>query len=103
RGNAGYFGDIAHYFRDRKEYNQSHLPVKKQTEAKGHSVRAMYLYSAMADLAYERGDTELQKACERLWDNVTTKKMYITGGIGSTGGDRRSVVEGRRVEGLRRG
>ena len=87
RGNAGYFGDIAHYFRDRKEYNQSHLPVKKQTEAKGHSVRAMYLYSAMADLAYERGDTELQKACERLWDNVTTKKMYITGGIGSKGGN----------------
>lgn len=85
RGTPGYFGHIAHHFGDRKEYNQSHLPVREQTEAKGHAVRAMYLYSAMADLAYEIGDESLYEACLRLWEDVVTRKMYITGGIGSSG------------------
>lgn len=67
----------------RYEYNQSHLPVREQTTAKGHAVRAMYLYSGMADVAAETGDETLLAACERLWDNVTTRRMYITGGIGS--------------------
>ena len=66
------------------EYNQAHLPVREQTAAVGHSVRAVYLYSAMADLARLTGDDRLREACDRLWFNTTKKQMYITGGIGST-------------------
>jgi DUF1680 family protein len=65
-------------------YCQSHLPVREQTEAVGHAVRAMYLYSAMADLALETQDETLVKACHRLWESVTKRRMYITGGIGSS-------------------
>ncbi|MFH2069531.1 MAG: beta-L-arabinofuranosidase domain-containing protein [Candidatus Omnitrophota bacterium] len=60
----------------------AHTPVRKQKEAVGHSVRAMYLYSAMADLALENKDKNLFLTCQRLWESVCTKKMYITGGIG---------------------
>ena len=67
------------------EYNQSHLPCREQSEAVGHSVRAMYLYSGMADIAAETGDAELLAACERLWDSSTSRKMYVTGGVGSSG------------------
>lgn len=66
------------------EYNQSHLPVREQSEVVGHAVRAMYLYSAMADLARELGDYTLFQACTRLWNHLCTKRMYITGGIGSS-------------------
>jgi uncharacterized protein len=66
------------------EYNQSHLPVREQSEVVGHAVRAMYLYSAMADLARELGDYTLFQACTRLWNHLYTKRMYITGGIGSS-------------------
>lgn len=66
-------------------YSQSHLPVREQKTAEGHAVRAMYLYSAMADLAEAYGDDELMKACCALWDNMTQKRMYITGSIGSSG------------------
>jgi len=66
------------------EYSQSHLPVREQTAAVGHAVRAVYMYTAMADLARLTGDEGLRSACERLWNNVTEKRMYITGGIGST-------------------
>ncbi len=66
------------------EYNQSHLPVRVQSEVVGHAVRAMYLYSAMADLARELGDYTLFQACTRLWNHLCTKRMYITGGIGSS-------------------
>lgn len=65
-------------------YNQAHQPVREQNVAIGHSVRAVYMYSAMADLARLTGDQELLAACRRLWDNTTKKQMYITGGIGST-------------------
>ena len=65
-------------------YAQDHLPVREQTTAEGHSVRAMYLYIAMADLARECGDESLFKACDTLLRNVVEKRMYITGGIGST-------------------
>lgn len=64
-------------------YSQSHLPLREQETAEGHSVRAMYLYSAAADLALETDDKELYEVCKRLWDNVVHKRMYITGGIGS--------------------
>ena len=65
------------------KYSQAHLPVREQTTAEGHAVRATYLYSAMADLALETGDDELAEACKRLWENVTQRRMYVTGGIGS--------------------
>lgn len=64
------------------EYNQSHLPVRTQTKVVGHAVRAMYLYSAMADLATEYNDDSLTAALETLWADLTHKQMYITGGIG---------------------
>ncbi len=63
-------------------YSQSHLPVREQQAVVGHSVRAMYLYSAMADLAGELGDAALLEACEQLWRHLTTRNLYITGGIG---------------------
>jgi DUF1680 family protein len=66
------------------EYNQSHLPVREQLEVVGHAVRAVYLYSAMADLAGEFGDEELLETCRRLWTHLTTKRMYVTGGIGTS-------------------
>lgn len=65
-------------------YAQDHLPVREQTTAEGHSVRAMYLYMAMADLALEYGDGSLYKACDTILKNVAEKRMYVTGGIGST-------------------
>ncbi|MBO5486132.1 MAG: glycoside hydrolase family 127 protein, partial [Eubacterium sp.] len=69
---------------ERYHYHQAHKPVKQQDEAVGHAVRAVYLYSGMADIARITGDEEMYQACERLWENITTRKMYITGGIGAT-------------------
>lgn len=66
------------------DYRQSGKPVRQQSEATGHAVRAVYLYTGMADLAAETGDSELLGACRRLWNNIVQKRMYITGGIGST-------------------
>jgi DUF1680 family protein len=65
-------------------YHQAHVPVREQQVAIGHSVRAVYMYTAMADLARENGDASLLAACRRLWTNMVEKQMYITGGIGST-------------------
>ena len=73
-----------HEEEQRYAYNQAHLPVRQQEEAVGHAVRAVYLYSGMADVARLTGDESLFAACERLWENMTRKKMYITGGIGAT-------------------
>lgn len=67
------------------KYAQSHLPPVRQTTAEGHAVRAVYMYSAMADVAGACGDGEMKAACETLWDNMTRRRMYITGGIGSSG------------------
>lgn len=67
------------------KYSQSHLPVRQQETAEGHAVRAVYMYCAMADLAYEYQEKELLDSCKRLWNNMVTKRMYITGGIGSSG------------------
>jgi DUF1680 family protein len=66
-------------------YSQDHLPVRQQTDVVGHAVRAMYLFSGMADVAYETGDRGLLEALDRLHHNVTTKRMYVTGGIGPSG------------------
>jgi hypothetical protein len=65
-------------------YNQSHKPVRDQSFAEGHSVRALYMYTAMAELATKTNDLELYETCIRLLDNIVNKRMYITGGIGST-------------------
>ena len=65
------------------EYDQSHLPVQQQYAAVGHAVRAMYNYSAMADIAAETHDTDYQSAVLSLWDNMVNKKYYLTGGVGS--------------------
>ncbi len=77
--NAQYYGSYENYD---GRYAQDHLPVTEQAEVVGHAVRAMYLYCAMADIVAESGDPRLLAALERLWENVTTRRMYITGGIG---------------------
>lgn len=64
------------------QYSQSHLPVRAQRKVVGHAVRAMYLYSGMADIATEYRDDTLTEALEALWDDLTGKQMYVTGGIG---------------------
>ena len=66
-------------------YNQSFAPVREQSSAEGHAVRAVYLYRAMADAAAATGDDGLRAACERLMDNIQNKKLYVTGAIGSSG------------------
>lgn len=66
------------------DYFQAHQPVREQRTAVGHAVRAVYQYAAMAELAAETGDAALAEACRSLFDNITQKQMYITGGIGST-------------------
>lgn len=63
-------------------YNQAHQTIYEQKEAVGHAVRALYMYTAMADLAGTDGDERLYGACRTLWDNIVGKKLYITGGLG---------------------
>ncbi|MEM0313841.1 MAG: glycoside hydrolase family 127 protein [Candidatus Bathyarchaeia archaeon] len=63
---------------------QAHRPVCEQEEVVGHAVMAMYLYCGMADIAYEKQFAPLSIACRKLWDDVTLRHMYITGGIGSS-------------------
>ncbi|WP_212969425.1 glycoside hydrolase family 127 protein [Paenibacillus cineris] len=65
-------------------YHQAHKPVREHEVATGHAVRAVYMYTAMADLALLKGDNALLEACRRLWDNIVQKQMYVTGSIGST-------------------
>ncbi len=74
--------DPKRYWFKTYEYSQSHKPVREQDKAVGHAVRAMYMYTAMADLAAELGDAALKRACEVLWQDVTSKRMYVTGGLG---------------------
>ena len=75
------------------DYCQAHLPVREQTTAEGHAVRAVYLYSGMADVAMESGDAALQSACAKIWSNITERRMYVTGGIGSSGLGERFTVD----------
>ncbi len=60
------------------EYSQDHLPIREHSEVLGHAVRAMYLYAAAAQI----DDSALQAALKRCWENLTSRRMYITGGIG---------------------
>ena len=64
------------------EYSQSHKPLREQDKVVGHAVRAMYIYTAMADLAFETGDPALKSALETLWNDVMETKMYVTAGLG---------------------
>jgi len=66
------------------QYYQAGKPVRDQTVAEGHAVRAMYLFSGMADVARETRDESLLSACLRLWENVTTRQMYVTGAVGQS-------------------
>ena len=75
------------YWKDsyfRYQYYQAGKPVREQEDAEGHAVRAMYLYSGMADVARETGDASLADACRRLWRSVVSRRMYVTGSIGSS-------------------
>lgn len=65
-------------------YDQRHLPLRQQSTAEGHAVRAEYLYSGMADIAYLYDDEDLLNACKRIYQNIVNKRMYITGGTGSS-------------------
>ncbi len=69
---------------ERYQYYQAHRPVREQDEAVGHAVRAVYLYSGMADVARITDDEGLKQACKRLWNSIVHEKMYITGAIGGT-------------------
>lgn len=90
--NAGYL-NLAKYFLDKRgvpehhelygPYSQDHLPVTQQEEVVGHAVRAMYMYAAMTDMAVLTNDTLMGQAVDKLWENMVTRKTYITGGIGS--------------------
>ena len=82
--------DQAKYFLDRRGhsdygniYYQSHKPILEQDEAVGHAVRAEYMYSGIADVAALTGDKEYIAAIDRIWENIVSKKLYITGGVGS--------------------
>jgi uncharacterized protein len=85
--------DLARFFLDERgradghtlygPYAQDHLPVTEQKEAVGHAVRAVYMYAGMADVAALTGDKSYIDAIDTIWDDVVTKKLYITGGIGA--------------------
>lgn len=81
---AKFFLDKRGYTSRTDAYSQAHMPVIQQDEAVGHAVRAAYMYAGMADVAALTGDSAYIKAIDRIWDNIVNKKMYITGGIGST-------------------
>lgn len=85
--------DLAKFFLDQRgnaaghrlygPYSQDHKPVTDQDEAVGHAVRAVYMYAAMADIAGIMDDSSYLDAVDKIWDNVVSKKYYITGGIGA--------------------
>ena len=81
---AKFFLDYRGKTEHRDPYNQTHLPVLEQKEAVGHAVRATYMYAGMADVAALTGDQGYIHAIDTIWDKKKKKKMYITGGIGST-------------------
>ncbi len=81
---AKYFLDDRGRTKTKSDYSQSHKPVVEQREAVGHAVRAGYMYAGMADVAALTGDSTYIRAIDRIWENIVSKKIYITGGIGST-------------------
>lgn len=90
-GNKDYL-DLAKFFLDVRgpdgpKYCQAHKKVTNQTKAVGHSVRAAYMYTGMADLAALTNDPGYVKAINKIWKDIAHKKLYITGGIGASGGN----------------
>ena len=89
--------DLARFYLDERgnakghelmgEYCQDHKPVRDQTTAVGHSVRAAYMYAGMADVAALTGDSTYVQALDRIWDDVVGTKLYVTGGLGASGGN----------------
>lgn len=84
--------DLARFFLDIRgpkgqAYNQAHIKPVDQREAVGHSVRATYMYSGMADIAAIEKDTAYLNAITGIWEDLVFRKMYITGGIGASGGN----------------
>ncbi|MDO4582535.1 MAG: glycoside hydrolase family 127 protein [Planctomycetia bacterium] len=85
---AKYFLDVrgpqeGRKFNVKTTYNQEHLPVVEQKEAVGHAVRALYLYSGMADIAALTGDKAYNEAIHEIWKDVVERKIYVTGGLGA--------------------
>lgn len=80
---AKFFLDTRGYTSRKDAYSQAHKPVVEQDEAVGHAVRAVYMYSGMADVAAITGDSSYIKTIDKIWDNIVSKKIYITGGIGA--------------------
>lgn len=84
--------DLAKFFLDIRgpkgeQYNQAHQRVVDQTEAVGHAVRATYMYSGMADISAIIKDKAYLNAITRIWEDIVYRKIYVTGGIGATGGN----------------
>ena len=87
-GNKKYL-DLAKFFLDVRgpkgdAYNQANEKVLQQKQAVGHAVRATYMYTGMADIAALTGDQAYLHAIDNIWNDVSLKKLYITGGIGAT-------------------
>ena len=80
---AKYFLDKRGHTAHRDPYNQSHKPILEQDEAVGHAVRAEYMYSGIADVAALTGAREYIDAIDRIWENIVSKKLYLTGGVGA--------------------
>ena len=80
---ARYFIDKRGHTTVRSAYSQSHEPVLDQTEAVGHAVRAEYLYAGIADVAALTGESAYIDVIDRIWENIVTRKLYITGGVGA--------------------
>ena len=80
---AKFFIDMRGRTDRRDAYSQAHLPVTEQDEAVGHAVRAEYFYSGLADVAALTGEKSYIDAIDRIWENMVSKKTYITGGVGS--------------------
>jgi uncharacterized protein len=68
----------------KREYHQDHLPVEEQSFVCGHAVRAMYMYTGMADVAKYFNKEDYMNALTKIWENIVYKNMYVTGGIGSS-------------------
>jgi DUF1680 family protein len=84
--------DLAKFFLDVRgpkgeTYNQANIKPVDQTEAEGHAVRATYMYSGMADIAAIEKDDAYLNAITKIWEDIVYRKIYLTGGIGATGGN----------------
>ena len=82
-GGAGFFDGLQYLMRS-GSYMQADKPFLEQTEVNGHAVRALYLLTAAAHVAGRVDDAPLKETVDRLWSNLTRRRMYVTGQVGST-------------------